>query len=404
MFQSFFPRPRLFLISIFLFSLFAVLLWYLFFITKGNFLSIGSIVGYKFSTEDQKNSQLFWHYQYLVSCLVIFCFYWVKTFPHKWAKWSVIGTSLIFFASYFMVQLDVMINSWFGSFYNLIQDALSKKGNVTAYQYYWQIITFLKIALVYVGVAVIFRFFVNHYVFRWRTALNEYYVKNWSKLRHIEGASQRIQEDTMRFAKIMEELGTNLIDSLMTLVAFLPILWVLSEQVTALPIVGKVSQGLLIILIGWSVFGTIIVAYAGKKLPGLEFNNQKVEASFRKELVYGEDNENRGKEFDLKNLFLAIKENYFRLYYHYFYFNIVRIFYLQVGNLVPYIALGPSIISGAITLGVMQQIVRAFGRVESSFQYLVNSWSTIIEMISIYKRLSLFEKTIDITKPIKIAS
>jgi peptide/bleomycin uptake transporter len=42
----------------------------------------------------------------------------------------------------------------------------------------------------------------------------------------------------------------------------------------------------------------------------------------------------------------------------------------------------------------MQQIIRAFGRVESSFQYLVNSWTTIIELISIYKRLKAFEATL----------
>jgi peptide/bleomycin uptake transporter len=40
----------------------------------------------------------------------------------------------------------------------------------------------------------------------------------------------------------------------------------------------------------------------------------------------------------------------------------------------------------------MQQIMRAFGRVEGSFQYLVNSWTTIVELMSVYKRLNAFEK------------
>jgi hypothetical protein len=62
--------------------------------------------------------------------------------------------------------------------------------------------------------------------------------------------------------------------------------------------------------------------------------------------------------------------------------------------LVPYIAIGPTLVAGAVTLGVMQQIVRAFGRVESSFQYLVNSWTTIVELISVYKRLRAFESCI----------
>ncbi len=62
--------------------------------------------------------------------------------------------------------------------------------------------------------------------------------------------------------------------------------------------------------------------------------------------------------------------------------------------LVPYVALAPTIVAAGFTLGVMQQILRAFGRVESSFQYLVNSWSTIVELMSIYKRLSAFEATL----------
>jgi peptide/bleomycin uptake transporter len=61
---------------------------------------------------------------------------------------------------------------------------------------------------------------------------------------------------------------------------------------------------------------------------------------------------------------------------------------------VPYIALGPTIVTGAITLGVMQQIVRAFSQVENSFQYLVNAWTTIVELISVYKRLRAFESHI----------
>ena len=62
--------------------------------------------------------------------------------------------------------------------------------------------------------------------------------------------------------------------------------------------------------------------------------------------------------------------------------------------IVPYIVLGPTIVSGAITLGVLQQILRAFDRVESSFQFFVNSWGTIVELISIYKRLRAFESSI----------
>jgi len=155
-----------------------------------------------------------------------------------------------------------------------------------------------------------------------------------------------------------------------------------------------VSQGLVFVAILWSVLGTALVAIAGVRLPGLEFRNQRVEAAYRKELVYGEDHPDRAQPPTVRELFDDVRRNYFRLYLNYMYFNLVRIFYLQIGNLVPYIALGPSIVGGAITLGVMQQIIRAFTRVESSFQYLVNSWTTIVELMSIYKRLNAFEASI----------
>ncbi len=102
----------------------------------------------------------------------------------------------------------MVVNAWYSPFYDLIQKMLSSGGgNVN--DLYMGIMTFLYIALVYVTFAVLNLFFVSHYVFRWRTAMNEFYTLHWDQLRHIEGASQRIQEDTMRFAKTTEGLGVS---------------------------------------------------------------------------------------------------------------------------------------------------------------------------------------------------
>ena len=214
-------------------------------------------------------------------------------------------------------------------------------------------------------------FFTKHFVFRWRTAMNDYYMANWSKLRHIEGASQRVQEDTRLFAEIVESLGSFLLRNLLTLFAFFPILLELSANVTELPWIGPVDASLIYVAIVSALLGTVGLALIGYRLPGLEFNNQKVEAAYRKELVYGEDNADRAAPPSVRELFGNVRKNYFRLFFHYMYFDVGRYSYLQASTLVPYIALGPTIVSGVITLGVMQQIVRAFGRVENAFQYLV---------------------------------
>jgi peptide/bleomycin uptake transporter len=312
----------------------------------------------------------------------------------RWLPWSLLGSALILFATWYRVQLDVQINEWFGTFYDLVQKALGKPGAITMADYWAQLSTFLRIAMLYVTIAVVLDFFVKHYIFRWRQAMNDYYMAHWDKLRHIEGAAQRVQEDTMRFASIMEGLGIDFMRSLMVLAAFLPILATLSARVTELPFFGPVHYSLVWVAIAFALAGTVLLALVGIKLPGLQFQNQRVEAAYRKELVYGEDNPSRASAPVAAGLFSDVRTNYFRLFFHYLYFDVAKWSYIQVGVLVPYIALGPTIVGGVVTLGIMQQIVRAFGRVESAFQFLVLSWSTVIELMSVYKRLRAFERQI----------
>lgn len=117
-----------------------------------------------------------------------------------------------------------------------------------------------------------------------------------------------------------------------------------------------------------------------------------MEAAYRKELVYGEDDETRATPPTVRELFSAVRRNYFRLYFHYMYFNIARILYLQVDNVFGLFLLFPSIVAGTITLGLMTQITNVFGQVRGSFQYLISSWTTLVELMSIYKRLRSFER------------
>ena len=405
MFESFFVKPKWFFLSFAGWALLCVLAWYFAFVDLGSSLSLfgafpealpegaDEAAQALFSTA-QQSAQDNWFYQYMALAYALFIGVWLYLGrDHKWAKWSVLGSALIVFITWFQVQVSVMLNEWYGTFYDLIQNTLSNPGSIEIEEYYAQLFSVGVIIMVAVAVAVFNRFFVSHYVFRWRTAMNEHYTARWAQVRGIEGASQRIQEDTMRFASIMEGLGVSLLESVMTLIAFLPILWGLSQFVTALPLIGEVPQALVFVAIIWSIFGTAILAIAGIKLPGLEFNNQKVEAAYRKELVFGEDHHDRAHPATLAELFSNVRQNYFRLYKNYLYFNVVRYGYLNIGQFVPLIALAPSIIAGAFTLGVMQRILNAFNQVEGSFQYLVNSWTTIVELQSIYKRLRAFEKS-----------
>lgn len=396
MFKCFFPRPNLFFPSAIVWIILCTIIW--FWISE----DIASLIGINFQGSDDPiiglgyfvTPKFIWFYIYYLLSSLIFAFFWIRFFPHRWQYWSILGSSLIIFSTYFGVQVSVAINNWRRPFFDNIQSALGGDSTVASQDLYILMLIFAQIAFIALAVFVLTRFFVSHYIFRWRTAMNFYYTGHWNKLRNVEGAAQRVQEDTMRFASIMEGLGVSIIDAVMTLIAFLPVLLALSEYVTVLPLFGEIPAPLLNAAIFWSLFGTILLAVVGIKLPGLEFRNQRVEASLRKELVYGEDDENRASPQSISQLFANVRKNYFRLYFHYLYFNVARSFYLQADNIFAYLILIPTIIAGKITFGILQQILTAFSQVSNSFQYIVNAWPTIIELLSIFKRLQTFEATL----------
>jgi peptide/bleomycin uptake transporter len=411
MFKSFFPNPRLFFLSVVVYSGICSFIWYSYNEQIGEFLGFdlapgAPVIGLGHFLTD--SFLLF--YLYYFTCSALFAAFWFRAARHAWQWWSIVGSMLILFSTYFSVQVSVAINNWRRPFFDLVQNALggsASKGadeievtkseeaiSAVSTDLYDLILIFAEIAFLAIFVFVITRFFVSHFIFRWRTAMNDYYTAQWETVRNIEGASQRIQEDTMRFAEIMESLGVSIVDAVMTLFAFLPVLWALSVHVTELPIVGEIAHPLFVASLVWSVFGTGLLAVVGIKLPGLFFKNQRVEAAFRKELVYGEDDANRAQPPTLKELFANVRKNYFRIYFHYMYFNVARMLYIQADNIFVYILLVPTIAAGAITFGILQQILTAFSQVSNSFQYLVNSWTTIVELLSIYKRLASFEAAI----------
>ncbi|MEH6444807.1 MAG: peptide antibiotic transporter SbmA [Oceanospirillaceae bacterium] len=408
MFKSFFPNPKWFFLSVVVFASITCSIWYGFNSQIAQFIGLDvssekPVIGLGYFITD--SFLLFYGYYFV--CTAIFSLFWCSISPHKWQMWSIVGSSAIIFSTYFSVQVSVAINHWRRPFFDLIQSLLKpteegvekivsqeEVASATS-QLLDLMMIFAEIAFLAIFIYVATRFLVSHFIFRWRTAMNDYYTAQWAQLRSIEGASQRVQEDTMRFASIMEGLGVALIDAVMTLFAFLPVLWALSEYVSELPVVGAIAHPLFYAALFWSIFGTGLLALVGIKLPGLEFKNQKVEAAFRKELVYGEDDSQRAQPIHLTELFSRVRKNYFRLYFHYMYFNVARMMYLQADNMFVLILLIPTIAVGAITFGILQQILSAFNQVSNSFQYLVNSWTTIVDLLSVYKRLSSFEAAIE---------
>ena len=306
----------------------------------------------------------------------------------KWLLWSWGGGFLLILSLLIQVTITVKINQWYKGFYDILQ-----KPTESSLLVFWdKIFEFIYLALPYVILATFTAYFTRLYAFRWREAMTFDYMPIWTSGRiKVEGSAQRLQEDTMRFAKIVESLGLQIVRAVMTLIAFTPILWTLSEKVT-IEFLKDIPGSLVWVAFVTSLGSMIISWFVGWKLPGLEYNNQKVEAKFRKELVYGEDDRDTYARPDtIFQLFSGIKFNYHRLFLHYGYFDIWVNIYDQFMVIVPYLVMAPGLFTGAITLGFVIQVSNAFQRVHGSFSLFTQNWTTITELRSIYKRLSEFE-------------
>ena len=314
----------------------------------------------------------------------------------KWYSWAYIGSAVILTSIWLQVQIDVKINEWFGEFYDMIQKALGTPNAITMQEYMGGLGDFAKLAALSIILGLGISYLTSHFLFRWRTAMVEWYHSVYEKARTIEGASQRVQEDTIKFSRIMESLGTSLIESVLVIIEFFPILMTLSIGIPILWF-GDWQYGLVSGAFIWAVGGTalmVILAWI-LRLVGIEYDLQKKEAAYRKVLVIAED-DGDVRPKTLEELFQGVRQIHFKSYLYYLYFSVGRLAYLQANVLAAYIFLAPAIVAGVMTLGVMQQIIRAFGRVEGSLQYLFRAWPTIIELASVYKRLREFENQIEI--------
>jgi len=315
----------------------------------------------------------------------------------KWRIWAYGGAVFIILLIISQTYLSVLFNDWYGKFYDLLQ-----KTNESTIEKFWDLIRlFLKLAMPWVTIYAFTNWFTRIWAFRWREAMTFSYMPYWKKMNvKVEGASQRIQEDCRDFAEDIEEVGLEVIRAIMTVLAFLPILWSLSSHVV-FPYLKDINGSLVWVALIVSFGGVLISWFVGIKLPGLEYNNQKVEAAFRKELVYGEDDrKNYVKAPIIIELFTGIKFNYHRLFLHYGYFDLWRYWYRQLFIIVPYVIMGPGLFTGAYTLGIMMKSANAFAEIKDSFNVFLYNWVKINKLRSIYKRLNEFERAINFSKPL----
>ncbi|MEO8004812.1 MAG: ABC transporter ATP-binding protein/permease [Betaproteobacteria bacterium] len=330
--------------------------------------------------------------------------YW--TSEERFTAWilltAVVGLTLA------MVYMNVQFNTWYNSFYN----ALQEKDQAA----FWKLMgRFGILAAIYITMAV-YAVYLNQLLqIRWRRWLTDNYLKSWLADRAYyrlqlvgnpaDNPDQRISDDMRIFVDQSLDLSLGLLDAVVTLASFVSILWVLSGPVE-IPLNGSVISipGYMVwAALIYSIVGTWLTHKIGKKLIGLNFDQQRFEADFRFSLVRFRENAEGvalygGEHDELRNFrgrFGNVVTNWWRIMNRTKILNFFKIGYSQAAVIFPFVVAGNRYFAGTIQLGGLMQISNAFGHVQSSLSWFITAYSTFATWKATADRLIGFNCSID---------
>ena len=346
-------------------------------------------------------------------------FFWAASWRTTAIAWA--GFLVVVGYAYFLASVKARLNDFYSSFYDLLQkggdvDPPSGEYEDTYADYRNQVTTelyhFAMIVMPLVSATPACKYIRSAWAFLWRTALMRAYLEAWDTQREpIEGASQRLHEDTQRFASGLEGCLITVLDAGFTLAVFTPILLDLSKEITPPLVMGVFRDSWLFgMAFTCSMVGLIGAAILGQKLVSLEVANQKVEALLRKDLVLLEttpavivgtrpSSDDRYAAFlpqtYFRNTLESLHKNYFALFKHFGFLNCWLSFFDQVMVLAPYAIAAPLVFAAnpdnRITLGTLIKMSNSFEKVFASLSVIAENWGAINDFRSTWRRLAEFE-------------
>lgn len=284
-------------------------------------------------------------------------------------------------------QLSTSFGYFFIQWNRRFYDALETKSSEAFFN---EMIVFSFLALAFVLIFSITRYYGQQFALRWRMWMTNTALAKWldyAQRGQLEGSDQRIQEDLMRFTLIFERFFLDCFNAILLIVLFIPLLFM---QTKGMQIIG-LPLGLIIIAITiiYTALGMLISAKIATPLINLEYNNQKLEAELRYNLVHVKDGETQSHSF-FKNILYQLSNNYHVIYQNQKNFNLWQKAYDQFSFVIPFLLLANSYFAGLITLGMLMQIRSTFSRIRNSMAYLLDNYAELTELLAISKRLIEF--------------
>ncbi|MCC6609331.1 MAG: ABC transporter ATP-binding protein/permease [Burkholderiales bacterium] len=333
--------------------------------------------------------------------------YWLS--EERWRARGLLAAILAL--SFGLVYLLVVFNEWNRNFYN----ALGQKNAQDALDL---LLYFSFLAALFIA-ASIYRLYLRQMLeMRWRVWLTRQYLGDWLadqtyyllelQSHGTDNPDQRIAEDLRLFTNGTLTLSLGLVTEGVTLVSFIVILWEVSGPLsfaaagTHITIPGYMLWAAL----AYAVLGSVLTHYVGRRLIGINFHRERLEADFRFALVRLRENAEgvalyRGEAPEATGLlerFERIRANWWELIRYTKRLTAFTVGYNQAAVVFPFIVASPRYFSGAISLGQLMQIATAFGQVQSSLSWFVNSYSDLASWKASVDRLLAFNHALEQAK------
>ena len=330
--------------------------------------------------------------------------YW--TSGERFTAWLLLGAVVALTLA--MVYMNVQFNDWYNSFYN----ALQEKDKAS----FWKLMgRFAILASIYIVMAV-YAFYLNQMLqIRWRRWMTDVYLNEWLSDRayyrlqlannNTDNPDQRIADDMKFFVDQSLELALGFLNAVVTLGSFVGILWGLSGPVE-IPLNGSqiVIPGYMVwAALFYAIAGTWLTHKIGKKLIGLNFDQQRFEADFRFSLVRFRENTEgvalySGEPDELRGFrarFGSVMDNWWRIMKRQKILNFFTIGYNQAAIIFPFLVAGNRYFAGTIQLGGLMQISNAFGHVQGSLSWFIGAYNTFASWKATSDRLIGFHYAVE---------